>query len=380
METPLYEQIFNHLLQKIKEGELRAGDRVPSEKELAEQFRVSRITSKKALELLSQHKLVDRIQGKGSFVSEALSETGKLESLLHEERMVDKKTEEKTIGVILPDFGDSFGAEILRGIEEQCSRHGGHMLMKLTYDRQETEAESIRSFVKLGVDGLIVFPVHGEHYNSELVRLVLDRYPVVLIDRYLKGIAATAVMTDNRRAAFDAFRLLQRGGKRPVGFLSSPPDHTATIEDRLEGFTEACQQELGTPLREHLLINLHSTLPQTFEEAKANVGDDLAKIRLFVESHPELTAFLVTEYGLSLLLQEVLISMGKAIPDDCEIVSFDSPSRMDGMYPFTHVKQNERGIGRKAAELVLASSPESNRPMNHLVDYELILGQSTRNS
>ena len=41
--------------------------------------------------------------------------------------------------------------------------------------------------------GLIVFPVHGEYYNDSLLRIVLDGYPVVLVDRYLKGIAVNSV-------------------------------------------------------------------------------------------------------------------------------------------------------------------------------------------
>jgi hypothetical protein len=42
------------------------------------------------------------------------------------------------------------------------------------------------------VEGLIVFAVNGEYYNRSLLRLVLDRVPLVLADRALNGIAACA--------------------------------------------------------------------------------------------------------------------------------------------------------------------------------------------
>ena len=60
MNAPMYLQIYHHLLNEIQQGRLKTGDRVPSEKELAEAFHVSRITSKKALEMLVQAKLIQR--------------------------------------------------------------------------------------------------------------------------------------------------------------------------------------------------------------------------------------------------------------------------------------------------------------------------------
>ncbi len=64
----LYEQISTHVLEQIRRGALRPGDRVPSEMELAAQFEVSRITSKRALAVLREAGLVERIRGKGTFV------------------------------------------------------------------------------------------------------------------------------------------------------------------------------------------------------------------------------------------------------------------------------------------------------------------------
>ena len=68
----LYERIIDYLLDEVRRGALTPGDRVPSEMELAERFEVSRITSKKALELLRQAGVVHRIRGKGSFVAAEL--------------------------------------------------------------------------------------------------------------------------------------------------------------------------------------------------------------------------------------------------------------------------------------------------------------------
>ncbi|WP_369522474.1 GntR family transcriptional regulator [Streptococcus dysgalactiae] len=49
---------------------MQIGDRLPTEKELSEQFSVSCITSKRALVELEQEGLITRSRGKGSFVAE----------------------------------------------------------------------------------------------------------------------------------------------------------------------------------------------------------------------------------------------------------------------------------------------------------------------
>ena len=60
----MYETIYNDLLEGIRNGTYPAGSRLPSEKELAGQYGVSRITSKKALELLAERGMISRMPGR----------------------------------------------------------------------------------------------------------------------------------------------------------------------------------------------------------------------------------------------------------------------------------------------------------------------------
>lgn len=67
--TPLYTQIKQAIRDMVESGQLRPGDRVPGERELAEQFRVSRMTARQALNELEAEGVVVRAQGKGTFVA-----------------------------------------------------------------------------------------------------------------------------------------------------------------------------------------------------------------------------------------------------------------------------------------------------------------------
>lgn len=66
---PLYQQLYRILRGQIEAGELKPGDAIPPEKRLTEQFGLSRVTARKALELLAEEGLIVRRPGKGTFVS-----------------------------------------------------------------------------------------------------------------------------------------------------------------------------------------------------------------------------------------------------------------------------------------------------------------------
>lgn len=66
--TPLYVQLIEILEQQIMYGELDAGEQLPSESELAKQFGVSIITVRNAVGELCKRGLLERKQGKDTFV------------------------------------------------------------------------------------------------------------------------------------------------------------------------------------------------------------------------------------------------------------------------------------------------------------------------
>ncbi|MBM4212274.1 MAG: GntR family transcriptional regulator [Gammaproteobacteria bacterium] len=71
---PLYTQIQDALVCRIVEGEWRPGELLPSEQALALQLGVSQGTIRKATDALEAEKIIDRRQGKGTFVAELTQE------------------------------------------------------------------------------------------------------------------------------------------------------------------------------------------------------------------------------------------------------------------------------------------------------------------
>jgi GntR family transcriptional repressor for pyruvate dehydrogenase complex len=78
MYTPIrsskvYEQISEQIEQLILSGKLRSGDRLPTERELAEQFHASRTAVREAMKTLAQKGLVDMRPGRGTVVIDGTS-------------------------------------------------------------------------------------------------------------------------------------------------------------------------------------------------------------------------------------------------------------------------------------------------------------------
>lgn len=71
----LYERIVSQIEQRIESGELQVGDQLPPERELAEQFAVSRTAVREAVKALRQKGLLEIRPGRGTFVTNGTSDT-----------------------------------------------------------------------------------------------------------------------------------------------------------------------------------------------------------------------------------------------------------------------------------------------------------------
>lgn len=72
--SPIYEQITRQIKDQILQGELKAGDALPSMRMLAKELRISLITTKRAYEELERDGFIETVPGKGCFVSEKNTE------------------------------------------------------------------------------------------------------------------------------------------------------------------------------------------------------------------------------------------------------------------------------------------------------------------
>ncbi|HEY5583641.1 MAG TPA: GntR family transcriptional regulator [Ruminiclostridium sp.] len=371
IKKPLYFQIYSELIDEIKDGKLNAGDRMLTEKELAEKYNVSRITSRRALDMLGENGYINRTPGRGSYVKNHAP-------FISPETEVkdDSKSEVLLIGLIIPDFGTSYGMDILSGAEKEATANGCRFTFYRTYGQQDLEEAAIDELLEMGVDGLIIMPVHGQHYNPKILKMVLDGFPFVMIDRCLKGIPAPFVGSDNVEAAKKITDFVLDLGHKYVSFISPPEIDTSTIEDRIEGFVKS-HAERGVPVNDsYRITNLTSTVPG--KNIKENIQDDIELVKKVLCDNPEITCLFVVEYNLAMLVVEAVKALGKKVPDDYAVVCFDGPFNQIGDYTFTHIRQKEMEMGSRAVKMLLEHIQGKLGSQKVYLETELVIGLSTK--
>ncbi len=93
IRSPRYIQVYSAVRDWIYQGNYRPGERLPTEEELCRLFQVSRITTRKAVDMLVDEGLVMRQPGRGTFVVEDLADApvvGEMDQLLRKVERLGK--------------------------------------------------------------------------------------------------------------------------------------------------------------------------------------------------------------------------------------------------------------------------------------------------
>ncbi len=101
---PIYAQLVRILQEQIVTGKLRPGDRLPSESQLCKHHSVSRMTVRRAINILVEQGVIITKQGQGTFIKPmqfwaATFSLGQLQNLLSDERVIRIKILEASINL-----------------------------------------------------------------------------------------------------------------------------------------------------------------------------------------------------------------------------------------------------------------------------------------
>lgn len=352
---PLYKQIQDDIIERIQSGELRPGDRIPSEKELAEEYHVSQITSKNALIGLADEGILTRHQGKGTFVNHEVW------SYLNASGAAKRTDASRkgTIGLIIPTLQTKVEQRIVDNIERFAAASGYQLMLSISRESQRNESEAIEAFHRNGVKGMVIFPTEEENYNEDILRLSIDKFPLVLIDRYLKDIRTYSVSADNEKGTFDAVSYLLDQGHREIALISPVITNTVT-EDRAAGFERAFyQNQLPINKNQWCILNINDI----------HNGDGEEMIYAFFRSHPEITAAFVMNAQLTSYVYKALLRLNKQVPEEFALIGFDEPGR-----PGLHfVQQDIETMCKQTVECLLEQLEGQSNPRRVTVPVELML-------
>jgi GntR family transcriptional regulator, arabinose operon transcriptional repressor len=353
LKIALYKQIHQVFKEKILSGELRPKDRVPSEQEIMDDYKVSKITVKNALAALADEGLVIRIQGKGTFVSPHPFDHIDKDTTAQ----VQRKTNE-CIGFIIPTLKTKVIQQLVEYVEYYLQQNGLHMILKITRESLTDESRAIRELTESKVKGLIVFPTEDEKYNESLLRLSLDKFPFVFIDRFLRNIETYTVTSDNLGGAFETVTHLLDQGHRQIALIS-PENANTAIEDRTSGFEKAYMSQ-GISIDKNLCCHIPLEILRS-EQA-------IEYIITFLEAHPDITAVFALTAEITNLTNRALNNV-QMEAQAVELISFDNPD----IPHIPYVKQNEELIAQTAVEMLIRQFESEYAPQQSVIPVQLVL-------
>lgn len=334
---PKYKEIYQELSGEIADGVFAAGERLPTEQQLAKRFGVTRQTVLKALNTMKYDRMIHSVQGKGTFVS-----------VIHGR---PRQSEEggKQLVYICSNLQDSLGHRILIGAERVATKLGYSLVTCASRYDNEREAEYLRRSRNNRVDGILLLPFTQN--NRELVERCSREIPMVCVDNGYTNCSIPVVCTDNFQATHHAVSYLIELGHRRIGFILSSREFLDTIpsvRERFDGYRQALADH-GIDFCNEYVTELGGTLANI---RPADVGLDLfgypAMNRLMsVENPPSAVILLWDEIAPGALA--AIRDGRKRSPEDFSLIGFNDDELCTLLSPqLTTLRQPGEEIGERA--------------------------------
>ncbi|MGA8670807.1 MAG: GntR family transcriptional regulator [Terracidiphilus sp.] len=342
-----HRRIFDHLFASIQSGELRAGDRLPSEAELGKLFAASRITVAKAVLDLQRMGLVSRRPGAGTHV------------------LGQHQTSGRTFGLLIPELGlTEIFEPICRGMMRTSFARPEALLWSSAstsvHDTVKEAEQLVQSFISQKVAGVFFAPLEltpeKDSVNRRIARfLERAQIPLVLLDRgympYPERSAHDLVGVDNRRAGFIATAHLLRLGVRRVAFIGEE-NAANTVDARITGFHEA--------------LRTFNVAPKYNPVWRGSSQDEKLVRKLLDDQHPD--AIVCANDLTAARLMQALLGLGVRIPEDVRIVGMDDVKYASFLpVPLTTVHQDCAGIGALAMATMLERLEHPDLPVRDVL-------------
>ncbi|HOX09603.1 MAG TPA: LacI family DNA-binding transcriptional regulator, partial [Candidatus Omnitrophota bacterium] len=166
--------------------------------------------------------------------------------------LVSRKT--FNIAVVVKDFEDiyySYFSHVVSGIAGVLEKNGYYFQLTRAIKPKEEPLSPyyMKAFEEKRVDGMCILV--EEALEKDVMALFEKKFPVVLVNRYIKGIKIPRVLIDNREGLFRATKELLDTGHTRIAFLSGALRFQLD-QDRLAGYKKALS-EAGAGFDESLV-------------------------------------------------------------------------------------------------------------------------------
>ena len=321
--VPLYCQLEEEILHQIESGEIKPGDKLPSESEMMQKYNIGRPTVRMALSQLVNKGYLEKKHGMGTFCK-----TAKLAS------------EALNIDVIL-DMGDTyFIPYYMRSISEVLTKHQCNFIVSDSKNSSEEICRLLKNILQKGTSGVILQPSHNNEKVTPELEECFQMYrnagvPCLMIDSAYNVPDASYLMLDEYHGGQMAAQYLQSLNHMNVLAVYMPEYKDSIL--RLNGF---CDAYVSARKEKPILLPYNA---DTFEEALLAVLE---------EQKP--TAVFCYNDEVAVDCVRILRAHNIRIPEDVSVMGFDdSVLATSCRPPLTTIVHPKQELGKMAAKVLL---------------------------
>ena len=238
-----------------------------------------------------------------------------------------RRKHSNVIAVLVPVINHPFFSEFVEDVEKIADDNGYSLLLVTSQMNEKKEEEILLKIRQKEIDGAI-FVTHYEHNEEELKDL-----PLVSIDRHLNHIVPY-VSSDNYDSTKNAVEYLISKGAKKIGYVGTKPFVESEVSLREKAYLDVMKE--------------HGYTPYVLNEIVKH-GEEEELVDRFLQMYPDVDAVFASGSTVSLLMYEKLYELGKKMPEDVQLISYD------GTYLKRKGKQIVSSIEQPVKELAEAS-------------------------
>ena len=224
---PRYYQVYASLKERIDDNEFKADEALPPERQLVQDYGVSRITIVKALDALENDGLIRREHGRGTFVNA---------------RPAVDASDTPTIAFISGVMVHPYIYSVLMGAARSAAEHQYRLHMIGLHTEEIDDEFAMQQATSENVAGVVIYPRPGNK-DYALCQKILERgIPLVMLDRYYDGLENDYVIFDETVASYELTKHLISRGHEKIALLTHYEVEASSIHNRIRGYRQALEE------------------------------------------------------------------------------------------------------------------------------------------
>lgn len=336
----IYRSLAAEIRSSIQAGKLQPGEFIGSEHELARRQSISRVTVRRASELLMTEGLIERRPGKGLYVQSA----------------IPAARQGGVVQVVLGNLAWESQLRMARGVQQAAEADQSVVQLYDAHGDPQRDLRVIEQLPQSGAKGAIIVSLHSPAFMKSIYMLHETGFPFVLLDHRMRDLTVPAVVADNHDGGYQVGRMLAEMGHSSVAFIGDLA--ASTVQDRLEGLRDGLS-DAGVPFRTSMIADLRSGF-EPFADCSACIAD---AVNHLMSQSPRPTAIYCSCDAIARSVYRQLGGMGLHVPDDISVVGNDDDPALQWLSPgLTTVQQSFVAMGREAMDLLRHRIADSSGP------------------